>query len=84
MEKDLIESKGELAGKGGVESHERLEPGIESCEASYLISSFLRVSSSTDDLCLNFDLHGRIWKTHGSQIYYMTDLFTCSEDRLNW
>lgn len=50
MEKDLIESKGELAGKGGVESHERLKPGIESFETTYLISSFLRVSSSTDGL----------------------------------
>lgn len=50
MEKDLIESKGELAGKGGVESHERLKPGIESFETTYLISSFLRVSSFTDGL----------------------------------
>lgn len=84
MEKDLIESKGEVAGKGGVESHDRLKPGIESFETSYLISSFLTVSSSTDDLCLNFGLHSRIWKTHVSQIYYMTDIFTYSEDRLNW
>lgn len=76
MEKALTGSKGELAGKGGVESRERLEPGLESCEAPYVISSFLRVSSSTDDFCLDFDLQGRIWKTHRSQIYYMTD-FTC-------